>query len=157
MVALERERLFSQIRSIAEKLEIVSRTTNDGIWDWDLTKNKIEWNIRAHKILGKATAELISTPDLFLELIHPDDRHAVRTALEPPYLKDHPIQQEFQMYGSGEQFIWIHLAGDIVWDAAGNAIRMIGSLNDITEKKKDEARIIQLAYHDALTGLPNRL
>ena len=60
------------------------------------------------------------------------------------------------MYGL-QHFIWIYLAGDIVWDAAGNAVRIIGSLTDITEKKTDEARIIQLAYHDGLTGLPNRL
>jgi diguanylate cyclase (GGDEF)-like protein/PAS domain S-box-containing protein len=156
-VALEREHLFSQVRSIAEKLEIVSRTTNDGIWDWDLTKNTIEWNIRAHKILGKATAELISTPGLFLELVYPEDQQAVRTAFKQPYQKDHPIQLEFRIHRLDEQFIWIFLAGDIVWDVTGNANRIIGSLTDITEKKTNEARITQLAYHDALTGLPNRL
>ena len=63
------------------------RTTNDGIWDWDLTKNSIEWNLRAHKIFGKATAELISTPELFLELIHPDDQETVRTAFQQPYIE----------------------------------------------------------------------
>lgn len=155
--ALERDLLFSQVRSIAEKLEIVSRTTNDGIWDWDLNINRIEWNIRAHNILGGATANLKNTPKSFLELVHPEDQQAVRVAFMQPFQKDYPIQLEFRIHGMNEQFIWIFLAGDIVWDEAGHAIRIIGSLTDITEKKANEARIIQLAYQDTLTGLPNRL
>jgi diguanylate cyclase (GGDEF)-like protein/PAS domain S-box-containing protein len=156
-IALERELLFHQIRSIAEKLEIVSRTTNDGIWDWNLETGKIEWNIRAHKILGNATEKLMNTPSSFLDLVHSDDRQSVRVSFMQPYQKDQPIQLEFRIRGMDDQFIWVFLAGDLVWDAAGKPIRIIGSLTDITEKKENEARITQLAYQDALTGLPNRL
>ncbi|QJD85353.1 EAL domain-containing protein [Cohnella herbarum] len=156
-VALERELLFHQIRSIAEKLEIVSRTTNDGIWDWDLETNKIDWNIRAHKILSGSTADLSNAPRSFLKLVHREDRQAVRTAFGKSRRKEHPIQLEFRIRGLDEQYIWVFLAGDIVWDDKGNATRIIGSLTDITEKKANEARITQLAYQDALTGLPNRL
>jgi diguanylate cyclase (GGDEF)-like protein len=156
-VALERELLFQQVQSMAEKLEIVSRTTNDGIWDWNLATNKIEWNIRAHKILAGATVNVSNTPDSFLELVHPEDHDAVKISFLRPYKKDHPIQLEFRIRGLDEQFIWIFLAGDIIWDNTGKAIRIIGSLTDITEKKMNEARIIHLAYQDALTGLPNRL
>lgn len=156
-IVLERQLLFQQVRSIADKLEIVSRTTNDGIWDYDLRKNKILWNIRAHKILGGATASLTDAPDSFLRLVHPDDQHAFRIAFQRPFQKDQAIQHEFRIRGLDEQFIWIFLAGDIIWDETGDAVRIIGSLTDITEKKLNEYRIIQLAYHDALTELPNRL
>ncbi|MCD9022183.1 EAL domain-containing protein [Cohnella silvisoli] len=156
-VALERELLFRQVRSIAEKLEIVARTTNDGIWDWDLETNKIEWNIRAHKILSGSKVELSDAPSSLIELVHPEDQSALRFAFMRPYEKDHPIQLELRIRGLDEQFIWVFLAGDIVWNAAGKAVRIIGSLTDITEKKANEARITQLAYQDALTGLPNRL
>ncbi|WP_167747221.1 EAL domain-containing protein [Cohnella luojiensis] len=156
-VALEREMLFDQIRSIAEKLEIVSRTTNDGIWDWNLETNKIDWNIRAHNILSRASAELTDAPGSFLELVHPEDQQALRLSFMQPYRKDLPIQLEFRIRGFHGRFLWIFLAGDIVWNAAGRPVRIIGSLTDITEKKANEARITQLAYQDALTGLPNRL
>ncbi|WP_239615745.1 EAL domain-containing protein [Cohnella mopanensis] len=156
-VALERQLLFQQVRSIAEKLEIVSRTTNDGIWDWELETNKIEWNIRAHKILSRSTAELTKDSRSFLRLVHPEDRRLVISAFSLPYRKDQPIQLEFRICDREGQFIWVFLAGDIVWDGEGEATRIIGSLTDITEKKANEARITQLAYQDALTGLPNRL
>ncbi|RED58006.1 EAL domain-containing protein [Cohnella lupini] len=156
-VALERELLFDQIRSIAEKLEIVSRTTNDGIWDWNLETNKIHWNIRAHNILSRTSMELTNEPRAFMKLVHREDRKALRLCFVQPYRTNHPIQLEFRIRGEGSHFSWIYMAGDIVWNDAGKAIRIIGSMTDITEKKDNEARITQLAYQDALTGLPNRL
>jgi len=156
-VALERQMLFNKVRSIAEKLEIVSRTTNDGIWDWNLKTNRIDWNIQAHKILDRATEHLTDSPSSFIALVHPEEQTALRLAFMRPYRKDHPIQLEFRIRGLDESFIWVFLAGDVVWGASGMPTRIIGSLTDITEKKANEARIIQLAYQDALTGLPNRL
>ncbi|WP_256759242.1 EAL domain-containing protein [Cohnella sp. WQ 127256] len=156
-VALERELLFHQVRSIAEKLEVVSRTTNDGIWDWSLDTNRIEWNIRAHKILSGATTKLSSDPNLFLSFVHPEDQPIVSLAFIQPFQKDKPIQLEFRFQGAGKQLVWLYIAGDIICDTKGIPTRIIGSLTDITEKKANEARIIQLAYQDALTGLPNRL
>jgi len=156
-VALERELLFDQIRSIAEKLEIVSRTTNDGIWDWDLENDRIDWNSRARKMLSGAAVPVTEDRETFLELVHPEDRPAVDDAFRQPFGGDEPIQLEFRIRGLDEGVVWVYLAGDVVRDADGRARRVIGSLTDITEKKANEARIIQLAYHDTLTGLPNRL
>ncbi|MFC4303575.1 EAL domain-containing protein [Cohnella boryungensis] len=156
-VALDRELLFEQVRSIAEKLEIVSRTTNDGIWDWDLTTGKIEWNIRAHKILNMSASKLTSQPRSLLKLVHPEDRRRVGFAFTLSGLSIQPIQLEFRIQGAEGQWLWVYLAGDIVRDASGTPTRLIGSLADITEKKINEARITQMAYRDALTGLPNRL
>ncbi|WP_158602423.1 EAL domain-containing protein [Cohnella endophytica] len=156
-VALEREMLFQQVRSIAEKLEIVSRTTNDGIWDWDLERNRIIWNIRAHKILEGAEARYRETPESFMEIVHPEDQQAVRLAFMRPFQNDQPLQLEFRIRGANSQFMWVFLAGDFIWDDLGHATRIIGSLTDISEKKANEDRITQLAYQDALTGLPNRL
>lgn len=156
-VALEREMLFEQVRAVNEKLEIVSRTTNDGIWDWDMQTGTIDWNIRARKIINASAAKLTKSPRSFFKLVHPEDRRPVLAELSPPYRKNRPIQLEFRIRGADGQFIWVYLAGDTVRNEAGEPTRMIGSLTDITEKKTNEARITQLAYQDALTGLPNRL
>jgi len=160
-VALERELLFNRVRSIAEKLEIVSNATNDGIWDWDLSTGKIDWNIRAHKILSPSAAKLTSDPRSFLRLVHPEDRRAMWRALEHIRSKAdrQPIQIELRIGGmtEGDRQIWVHLAGDLVRGASGRGDRVIGSITDITEKKFNEAKITQLAYWDSLTGLPNRM
>ncbi len=161
-VALERELLFNRVRSIAEKLEIVSNTTNDGIWDWNLDTGKIDWNIRAHKILSPSAAKLTSDPRSVLRLVHPEDRRAMWQAFEQARFEvdQRPIRLELRFGGGrkkGEHPIWVHLAGDLIRGASGSATRVIGSITDITEKKLNEARITQLAYRDSLTGLPNRM
>lgn len=156
-VAMERDRLVHQIRSVAEKLELVARTTNDGIWDWNLTTNKIEWNVRAHKMLSAASVTVTDAPRSFLAHIHPEDQSSVRAAFRKTINFELPIQCEFRIVGSNGQQIWVYLAGDCVRDKGTGAVRIIGSLTDITEKKSNEARILQMAYYDALTGLPNRM
>ncbi|MFC5701497.1 EAL domain-containing protein [Cohnella faecalis] len=156
-VTLEREKLWGRIRSMAEKLEVVSRTTNDGIWDWDLGTNRIEWNLGMDKVLSRSSAKLTDKPISFLRLIHPSDSVKVREALAPPYPEGRPLQLEFRIRGQEGNDIWLYMAGDIIRNDEGRAVRMIGSVTDITEKKAAEAEIMRLAYHDALTGLPNRL
>ncbi len=160
-VALERELLFNHVRSINEKLEIVSHTTNDGIWDWDLSAGKIDWSTRAHKILSPSSVKLNSAPRSFLRLVYPEDRRAIWQALKQVRSESdrQPIQVELRIGGQAEadRQLWVHLAGDLVRNASGAAVRIIGSITDITEKKVNEERITQLAYWDSVTGLPNRM
>ena len=161
-VALERELLFNRVRSIAEKLEIVSNTTNDGIWDWNLETGRIDWNIRAHKILSPSAAKLTSDPRSVVKLVHPEDRRTMWEAFERARsgVDRQPIRLELRIAEGEEKRehpIWVHLAGDLIRGTSGSADRVIGSITDITEKKINEAKITQLAYWDSLTGLPNRL
>jgi len=155
--ALERESLFNRIRAIAEQLEIVSRTTNDGIWDWDLTLNKIEWNSRMRSIFGDLPLPDTSDPDVLLGMIHDEDYPIVMQALKEHFKDKTPFHVELRFLLPDGQLKWMFLAGDALRDETGKPLRMIGSVTDITEKKEDEQKITQLAYHDALTGLPNRL
>jgi diguanylate cyclase (GGDEF)-like protein/PAS domain S-box-containing protein len=157
-VALEREMLFRKVRSIAEKLEIVSRTTNDGIWDWELITGRIEWNIGAHKVLRGTMETLMNTPPRsFLRRIHPADRRHVFRSLRLPFRNDRPIQLEFRIRGLDTSDIWLNATGSLIRDHEGTPIRIVGSIADITERKASEEKILRLAYHDSLTGLPNRL
>jgi diguanylate cyclase (GGDEF)-like protein/PAS domain S-box-containing protein len=156
-VALEREVLFKRNRAIADKLEIVSRTTSDGIWEWDLVNNRMEWNIGAHKVMSRAVESLTEDPLSLMALVHPADIKKVEKAFALPLPEGRRITVEFRIRGHEERDIWVFGAGEVIRDSGGNPMRIIGSVADITEKKENEARIIQLAYHDALTGLPNRL
>lgn len=157
VTALVRDQLYNQVRSIAEQLEIVSRTTNDGIWDMDILTNRIQWSPRAYDMFSSIRETLTSHPKSFFRLIHPDDYCRVRTALKQHLDDGSPLKFEFRIQGGDkEQQLWLYAAGDSIQDQYGNKIRMIGSLTNITEKKLAEQQITRLAYHDALTGLPNR-
>ncbi|UJF36219.1 EAL domain-containing protein [Paenibacillus hexagrammi] len=156
--ALEREFLFKHIRSIAERLEIVSETTNDGIWDWNIITNKVEYNFRIYNMLGKMAGDLSSDPQDLLNLIHPDDLDAFRNGILEHVDHKTPFQLEFRIRRSDSSgYLWLYSTGEAIRNETGKGIRMIGSFTDITKRKEDEERIRRLAYHDTLTGLPNRL
>lgn len=157
LVALEREMLFRQVRAIAEKLEIVSRTTNDGIWDWDIRTGLIEWNLGAHKVLRGTMETLTSTPRSYFRRVHPDDQSLVFQAFRLLFKDQCSIQIQFRFRGLDTSNVWLHATGSVIRDEDGTLIRIVGSVADITERKNSEEHILQLAYHDSLTGLPNRL
>ncbi|OPH48190.1 hypothetical protein BC351_38600 [Paenibacillus ferrarius] len=154
--ALERERLYRQVSSLAENLEIVSRNTNDAIWDWDLITNKMEWNYRVYKMLGSISVHLTPDPLSLQDFIHPNDVTKIRCKLLEHFEHGVPYQLEYRVRQSDGGYKWLHTVGEVIRDRTGRPIRMIGTFTDITKKKEDEERIIRLAYHDTLTGLPNR-
>lgn len=157
VTALVRDQLFDQVQSIAEQLEIVSRTTNDGIWDWDMTTNQIQWSNRAHDMIQSIGETLTNSPDSFFRLIHPEDYFHVMTNIREHIDNDKPLRIECRIQGKEEgQQLWLFIAGDSIRDQQGQKVRLIGSVTNITEKKQAEKEISRLAYHDALTGLPNR-
>lgn len=157
VAALVRDQLFNQVRSIAEQLEIVSRTTNDGIWDWHLATNEIHWSPRTYDMIHSIGEHLTNDLDSFLQLIHPDDYQFVTKSFENHLQEGRPLKLEFRIQDRTKQHqLWVYAAADSIRDSNGDIIRVIGSLTNITEKKKAESQITQLAYHDVLTGLPNR-
>lgn len=157
VTALLRDRLFHQVRTIADQLEIVSRTTNDGIWDWDIESRKVNWSTRIHDMMNIIGETLTDDERSFQRLIHPEDLPRFIDTLKKHIEQGEPFKIEFRIQSqtTGRQ-LWLFAAGDTIRDEQGKAVRMIGSLNNITEKKRAEQQIIRLAFHDALTGLPNR-
>ncbi|WP_052339412.1 EAL domain-containing protein [Gorillibacterium massiliense] len=154
---LEREFMSERLHSTIEQLEVVSRTTNDGIWNWDLSVGKIYWNLRIQKILGNNAAALTDNPRNILSLIHPEDLNRFTKAIKQHIRRRAPFHIEFRIRGDENRTVWLFAAGEAIRDSKGIPVRMIGSVSDITEKKENEARITQLAFHDSLTGLPNRV
>ncbi|MCX8129453.1 MAG: EAL domain-containing protein [Clostridia bacterium] len=152
--ALEREALYEEVRQRENRLEIVSSTTNDGIFDWDLSTDMMEWNRKINHILDNEG--LMMHIDDFILRIHPDDLSGFQAALAGHYQNCSPFQIEFRMQKKEGEFIWISAAGEAVRNQEGEPVRMIGSIVDITERKRSEEKVHFIAFHDALTGLPNR-
>lgn len=92
-------------------------------------------------------------------LIHPDDRLRVESYLSSSVIScSNTIDQEFRIVRHNDQAErWVHGLGKLEFDAQGRLLKMKGTIQDITEKKKAEERIERLAHFDQLTDLPNRI
>nr|WP_300459894.1 sigma 54-interacting transcriptional regulator [Desulfobacula sp.] len=119
--------------------------TSDGIWDWDLLSNTVFYSDRFKEILGYTSKEFPGTVDAFRSCLHPEDTDDVWTA-EQSHLEEHiPYNIEYRLKTKSGDYRWFLARGQAIWDDKGNAIRMAGSLQDITERKE----AVQ-GLHDAL-------
>lgn len=161
--SMEREQLFEELRmreanarAIAERLELVSRATTDGIWEWDLVTNQMAYNDSFRTMLGWEEGRTATIQD-FVRHIHPEDREQVLVALYDHWEAKDRFQAEFRLIPAEGEMLWVFFSGSCIRCSGGPPVRIIGSVRDITLKKEYERRIQFLAFHDALTGLPNRL
>ncbi len=130
---------------------------NDGLWDWDLRTNKIYYSERLGSIAGHNEGAFGDDPEEWFKIIHPDDTAQVRKQLDRHLDgEDSHFESEHRLLHKNGEYIWVLFRGVAVRDFEGKAYRIAGSMSDITVRKNAESQLLHGAYHDALTGLPNR-
>jgi len=129
---------------------------HDGIWEWNPVTKELKVGRRLLAILGYTEDFLLDT-HRWMELVHPADRKAYNRAVSHHLkgLTDH-FYCEYRVRAHSGQYRWIAARGLALRDRHGVSKLMAGSVSDITEAKNHEAQVRDLAFHDQLTGLPNR-
>ena len=137
----------SDLQKSEERYALVAQGTNDGLWDWDLTKNEIYLSPRWFSILAIEETKQ-PTPDTWFARIHPEDLMRFSEELKSHLSGTVPLfETEMRMRHEDDSYRWTLCRGVAVFDDKGMAQRIAGSMTDITEGK----------VADALTGLPNRV
>lgn len=129
----------------AGRLVLALRASNEGIWDWWIGKPEIYYSRRILEFLECSSA---AAPNLFLEphgMIHPEDRprfsQALANALDPsaPEL----FAADCRVKTGGGRWRWLRIRGTVVRDREGRALRIAGSMIDISLRKEAEAQIAE--------------
>jgi diguanylate cyclase (GGDEF)-like protein/PAS domain S-box-containing protein len=155
--AYELKQSVQSLREAEERYALAVRGANDGIWDWNLLSDEIYFSPRWKEMLGLHTETLASSPQEWLGRIHPEDAEAVKSDLAahlghltPNFQNEHRIRHKDGTYR------WVLSRGEALRGELNVAYRISGSLTDITERKLAEQQLKYNAFHDGLTGLPNR-
>ncbi len=106
-------------------------------------------------VFGLTPEEVANDASRVFALIHPDDRDAVYQSIHRSAETLQPWRFEYRIQSAGGDHKWV-LGHAIAEREADGTVVWHGFLTDITERKQAESRIYDLAYLDALTGLPNR-
>jgi diguanylate cyclase (GGDEF)-like protein/PAS domain S-box-containing protein len=147
----------SALRTSEERFELAMRGANDGLYDWNLKSNEIYYSPRWKHMLGYEEDELPDEFSTWENLVDQKDRELSLEMLTD-YIEGrrNNFHIEFKMRHKRGYWVSILSRAFLVRDAQGNAIRVVGTHIDISEKKRQEAEILKQAHYDGLTGLPNR-
>lgn len=145
------------LQKTAERLRLVLEGSTDASWDWDLASDDLYYSPRWWEMAGLEVDEFPSDSQLWMRLLHCDDATRATTELQSAIAgASTSFEIEFRLLRKDGQYIPILARGLILRDGDGNAVRVSGTNTDLTERKRSEERIYQLAFYDVLTALPNR-
>jgi diguanylate cyclase (GGDEF)-like protein/PAS domain S-box-containing protein len=119
----------------------------------DLSSN-IYTSPQIEPMLGYSVEDWAENDDLFVELLHPEDRERVLAAHQRTHATREPLFIEYRLRASDGRYVWVQDAARVVRD--GHQYVLQGYLLDITAGKDAEEQLRHQAFHDALTGLANR-
>jgi diguanylate cyclase (GGDEF)-like protein/PAS domain S-box-containing protein len=107
-------------------------------------------------ILGYSVEEVLSYPEHWVKILHPDDRERVLAEDERTNRSEEPFVMEYRKIAKNGSVVWIRDEATIVRDEEGRSYYWLGIQTDVTERKRMEERLEHRAFHDPLTGLANR-
>jgi PAS domain S-box-containing protein len=141
-----------------ERYRLASLASNDIILDVSLVEDRIEWGGAAATIFGYDVILDGTSRRWWVERIHPEDRAGVLARFRD--LADAGVpqwMQEFRFRAADRSWLNLVARGHVVRDGEGAAVRLIGTLQDVTARKRYEDRLLWAAHYDSLTSLPNRV
>jgi PAS domain S-box-containing protein len=133
---LERHRLALEKKSRA--LAEAQHLAKVGSWEWDIVKDEVRWSDELYRIYGLGPQEFRATYEGFLERVHAEDRDSVRAAVEQSFRNGEPFAFDHRIVRPDGRVRALHARGNVICDASGRAMRMFGTGQDITDRKRFE-------------------
>ncbi len=130
------ERRTAEVKARETDLNRAQSIARVGSWVVDLPGHKVQWSAEASRLLGGSTGVPIDR-DAFLERVHPEDRAAVDRAWQET-LAGKPLDLEHRVGVGTEKTRWVHTRADPEFAADGTLRRIVGTVQDISERKHAE-------------------
>ncbi|TFI53415.1 GAF domain-containing protein [Mastigocladus laminosus UU774] len=139
----ERKQAEEALRQSEERLQLVIDATNDAIWDWDIVQNTCFWSKRFYELLGLQRTGKKHFYESLYQLVYPDDREQFAELLYQHLELNQPYQMEVRLRRVDGRYNWFLIRGKVIRDDDGRALRMVGVLSDISERKRTEEELKQ--------------
>ncbi len=148
----------ARLRRSEERLKEAERLAHAGAWEWDPAAQRAMWSDEQFRIFGLEPQARSPEYDVFIHMIHAEDRPLVERAIQDALAGTRPLEVECRIERPHGEIRYVSARGELVRDAAGNAVRMWGTVVDITEQKYAESLLeSRVAHRTAELQEANRL
>lgn len=144
------------LRNKEHQLRNAARIAQLGTWEWDLEEGLSVWSDELYRILGLSRQTHPPGDWAFLSLVHPQERDQMAEAVEQAAQGGSDVECDCTLVLADGSHKHVHFQAEVSRDTEGRAVSLLCTVQDISERKRMEAELRELAATDALTGLPNR-
>jgi diguanylate cyclase (GGDEF)-like protein/PAS domain S-box-containing protein len=151
------QRARDALRLSEERYALAALASNDGLWDWDLVRDRCDFSPRWRAMLGLEDTPLLPLAREWLDRVHPDDTARLRAEIDAHLAGSSPrLESEHRLRHADGSWRWVLVRALALREGGSRATRLAGSMTDISARKRAEEELRRAAMHDALTGLVNR-
>ncbi|UCB59303.1 MAG: PAS domain-containing protein [Thermoplasmatales archaeon] len=136
--ALSREKVIRELEISEQRYSLAQRAANIGSWDWNIISGDLIWSEKIEPMFGFKKGKFRGTYESFLESVHPDDRDFVIKSVNDCLKHKKRYSIEHRIIWPDGTTRWVLERGNVIRDKNGKPKRMLGIVQDITNKKEIE-------------------
>ena len=140
-VSWERNQATAALRQAEEQLRLTLDAARLGIWYWSVEHNRLTWDANLRRIYGLDNGVEIASYEDFIELVHPEDRVFVGSAVARALEQGQELDYEFRIVQPDGTVRWIADQGRVVRDGNGRVTQLTGICHDVTERRLADERL----------------
>lgn len=151
-----RKAMEAALRASEQNLIEAQRIARVGNWVWDLSGKLLSASAECYRVFGLASTDFADSYPAFLKLVHPEDRDSAQAAFDSCLQQQLTHSVEYRVLSPDGIARIIHEQGEVVLDAHGTPLHMVGTVQDITLRKKTEQQILRLNQLYAILSQVNQ-
>jgi PAS domain S-box-containing protein len=161
-VGTSRDRMVTSLAAVAamaddierrdERLELVLAASGTGFWEWDIRTGDLVWSEAIFRQNGLVPEDGAPTFERYMQSVHPDDRVAFQASIDDTMVHGTSFSHEFRNVWPDGSIHWTHGVGRVFRGAGGEPIRMVGTGQDITERRRLEEERDRLLEEERRAG-----
>ena len=149
----ERKRAEAALRKSEASLREAQRIARLGNWEWVFASNELRWSDEVFSIFGIRAKEFGATYEAFLDLVDPADRQRVQDAVRQSVAGGESYSIEHRIIRRDGDIRIVREQAEVVRDESGRTVRLVGTVQDITEQKRIEAEFLRAQRMDSIGAI----
>jgi predicted signal transduction protein with EAL and GGDEF domain/CheY-like chemotaxis protein len=150
-------RAHQELRRSLARLATAQRIARFAHWEWNPRTGEAAWSSELNRIFGLPAGLPGGPVEILWQRIHPQDEGQVASGMHHALEEGEPYSFGYRVVLPDDQEKAVQHAVVAVSDQSGKALRMVGAVQDVTEARENERKILRLAYYDHVTQIPNRI